>query len=92
MQKFYTVFNQAIKISELENGEMDTWDMKANAYYNNYKGSVEFFNMYLKNYIKTLKVEEFTDGNVPLGGVKMYFNDGSAALYGSLHVVFYPVA
>lgn len=92
MQKFYTVFNQAIKMSELENGEMDTWDMKANASYNNYKGSVEFFNMYLKNYIQTLKVEEFTDGNVPLGGAKMYFNDGSAALYGSLHVVFYPVA
>lgn len=42
MQKFYTVFNQAIKISELENGEMDTWDMKANSSYNNYKGSVEF--------------------------------------------------
>ena len=34
MQKFYTVFNQAIKMSELANGELDTWDMMGDESYN----------------------------------------------------------
>lgn len=92
LQKFYTVFNQAIKMSELANGELDTWDMMGDGSYNTPEGSVKFFNKYLKSYIKTLKTEYYYDSKAPLGGVKMYFSDGSAALYGSQHVLFYPVA
>ena len=61
MQKFYTVFNQAIKMSELANGELGTWDMMGSADYNTPEGSVKFFNKYLKSYIKTLKTEYYYD-------------------------------
>ena len=51
MQKFYSSFNQAIKLSELDNGEMSTWNMMGGGNYNTPEGSIEFFNNYLKKYM-----------------------------------------
>ncbi len=49
LKKFYTNINQAIKMSEVENGSCENWDMPTGD--GNYVG-LAFFNKYLANYLK----------------------------------------
>ncbi|MDR1168491.1 MAG: type II secretion system GspH family protein [Heliobacteriaceae bacterium] len=89
MQKFYSVFNQALKMSEVDNGPIKDWTF-ATLY--DYDENVEFYQKYLKKHMKVLKYEEFHDLNMPITGVKIYFPDGSAANVDHVYVIFYPVA
>ena len=91
MQKFYSSFNQAIKMSEIKNGSVEDWIFPFGGY-GNAEMQIEFYEKYLKDYLKVVKYEKYYDNNISLYGIKMYFGDGSAALYGDQHIVFYPVA
>ena len=48
LKKAYTVMSQAIKLSETQNGEYETWEP--------YEDSTEFVNKYYKPYIKSVKI------------------------------------
>ena len=48
LEKFYSTINQAIKMSELKNGDKKYWEPK---------DTDDFFNKYLKNYLKYTKYE-----------------------------------
>jgi len=63
LQKFYSVINQAIKMSENDNGDKSTWIID---------NIDTYYNTYLKNYLNVIKVED-------LNGQKIiYLQDGTA--------------
>jgi len=70
--KFYTTMNQAIKLSELENGDKKTWDFTTGAN-DTIENKQKFFDKYYAKYIKILKTEPIDDT------LAIYFTDGSAA-------------
>lgn len=77
LKKFYSVMNQAITQSELENGDKNTWDinMETDDDNNDVADNLAWYNKYLAKYLKTLKVEETADKYVIA-----YFPDGSAVI------------
>ena len=77
LEKFYSVMNQAITQSELENGDKNTWDinMEIDDDNNDVADNLEWYNKYLAKYLKTLKVEQTSDNYVIA-----YFPDGSAVI------------
>lgn len=101
LQKFYTNINQAIKLSEVDNGSCEFWDYPEDT------GGVEiaknFYNTYLKKYLKVLSEEEkeiaLYSPNKVLNSKKeyyiVYFPDGSAMGLNwsiGLDIHFLPVA
>ena len=74
LKKFYSVMNQAITQSELENGDKSTWniDMSVDKDNNDVSDNLEWYNKYLAKYLKTTKVEKNQDNYVAA-----YFSDGS---------------
>lgn len=97
LQKFYTIINQAIKLSEAENGNCGNWDIPDDSDINgNPYTALEFYNTYLANYIKSNEIElaEVTgvDGIIQVRTV-VSFADGSAMTLASNHGIvihFYP--
>lgn len=92
LKKFYTIMNQAIMMSELENGDIKYWDIKApytaddGSYDYNVGGAscYNFFNRYLAKYIKYYKVtqgysKENEDGTTTSKHSKVYLYDGSSS-------------
>ncbi|MBR1754575.1 type II secretion system protein, partial [bacterium] len=78
LAKFYSTMNQAIELSEVENGPKEKWDnLKDNP--------SEWFRKYLEPYVKTSKVDY---GDT----VSVYFHDGSLVRFGSTGWNFYPQA
>ena len=77
LQKFYSVMNQAIIQSEIENGDKSTWNinMEVDGDFNDVADNLEWYNKYLAKYLKTLKVEKNSDNYVIV-----YFPDGSAVI------------
>ncbi len=73
LKKFYSVMAQAIILSEIDNGPSTDWEKYANGSGNNYWHSEEFFNKYLKNYLKILKTDKDNSTNL----FRVVFNDGS---------------
>lgn len=69
LKKFYSTMNQAIKLSEADNGDCDTWE---------YPTTIEnlpvFVNKYLSNYIKTVSIEYYAEFPI------LRFSDGSAVV------------
>lgn len=49
LKTFYVKINEAIKLSEVDNGEKEAWSAD---------NSLDFFNKYLKNYLKYMSVED----------------------------------
>lgn len=99
LAKFYSVINQAIKLSEVENGPMKYWD-KLNLTpirdeEGNFTGSYEsenieqWFDKYLKKYMQTVKTEK---ANTSEDQLKVYFPDGSLLLFSANSWLFYPEA
>lgn len=88
--------NQAIKLSEVENGPLLQWDKLTQGYVTDEDGNPDYskpiatawFNKYLKPYFRSVKVEE-TAKNVS-GYIKLYFSDGSMAIFSANSVIFYP--
>jgi len=63
LQKFYSIINQAVKMSEIDNGDKNTWIID---------NIDTYYNTYLKNYLNAIKVED-------LNGQKIiYLEDGTA--------------
>lgn len=67
LKKFYTTINQAIKRSEVDNGDSKFWTVTNGSY-----SSREFFDKYLKDYLQYSKVK------TSLKHTYVYFNDGTA--------------
>ena len=63
LQKFYSSINQAIKLSEVQNGDKKYWTPE---------NTEQFWNVYLKPYLKYTKIEDGTNKK------KVYLPDGSA--------------
>ncbi len=100
LQKFYTNINQAIKLSEVENGPAQYWNIGENGQQN----GLDFYNKYLAKYLKTVSKtgtidtdEMDNDGNLT-GNIRTYntvfFTDGSAMRFDAnsngLDINFYP--
>ena len=71
LQKVYSVMNNAIKLSTIENGETVTWDTLSND--STYDDVYAWYNKYLANYLKVSKVEQQPNSEHLL----IYFLDGS---------------
>lgn len=98
MSKFYSVINQAMKRSEVDNGPVKYWeplsaelikDEEGNSTGNYSTNTIEWYNKYLGPYLKVQKVKET---NAFEGKVLVYFPDGSLLLFSSTSWLFYPEA
>ncbi len=98
LAKFYSAINQAIKLSEVQNGDKKYWDVVDYGWETDEEGNEDrsqppkaagWYNKYLKNYLKTTKIEY---DNTYEGRVKAYFPDGSLMLFSSSSIIFYPEA
>ena len=79
LAKYYSEINQAITLSETENGPYATWDFDLS--------SQDFYKTYLAKYLNVLKV----DFNSDVRFLTIYFADGSAATMGYTKCLnFYP--
>ena len=84
--KVYSTFNQAIKMSEVENGPLTTWDsIEETSEWVDGVGSIitasdigDWYDKYLAPYIKVLKVEKNT-GNKD-AKINIYMPDGSLVM------------
>lgn len=75
LQKFYSMINQAVKMSEIDNGDKESWnwDLTSDEYTAEY-----FYNNYLKNYISVLDVKKFSNHHI-----RVFLKDGSAIILDS---------
>lgn len=97
LAKFYSVVNQAVKMAEVEYGDVTQWDNYEDLYEKDADGkndttkpipNAEFFNKYFAPYLKTLKVKPLNNSNL----VAAYLTDGSLALFSAQVIIFYPNA
>ena len=95
LAKFYSTMNQAIKMAEVDYGDVRQWDELENGFNEDEDGNpttskaLAWFEKYLKPYLKYTKYE--VDKNFE-GKVVTYFPDGSLALISSSSIIFYPKA
>ncbi len=100
LQKFYTNINQAIKLSEVENGPAQYWEIGENGQ----QTALDAYNKYLAKYLKTVSKKgtidtEIMDNNgESTGDIRtfntVFFADGSAMKYDAnssgFDISFYP--
>lgn len=90
LKKFYSIMNQAISLSELDNGPYEYWPAPCNESAN----CEEYLAKYIKPYFTTIKISKFNSygGN----NVTYYFNDGTCAVFkaqdSKFDVFFFPNA
>ena len=95
LEKFYSTMNQAIKMAEVDYGDVRQWDEFEYGFNEDEDGNpttskaLAWFEKYLKPYLKYTKYE--VDKNFE-GKVVTYFPDGSLALISSSSIIFYPKA
>lgn len=89
VKKFYSILTQAIKLSEIDNGPSGQWLKEKMAYdenenlqkAENAQLALKYFNKYLKDYIKYIKIDEnpreLQTDNEPAAMIKVYLADGS---------------
>lgn len=96
LAKFYSVINQALELSENENGPKEHWDeMGKTGFEEDENGdpdtskplALPWFNKYLKPYLSYIKLD--TDS---AGKIMIYFSDGSLCLLSSTAIKIYPNA
>ncbi len=95
---FYSVMNQAIKLSEVDNGSIMTWEKLEKGYETDEDGNPDYnrtnallwFNKYLKPYLKTIKIE--SPNNTITGYLKIYMPDGGLAVFSASSIIYYPNA
>ena len=84
LKKFYSLFNQAIILSQIDNGPVTDWSRADNlkgeddedSKVKNFDEMSRFWNKYFAPYIRTLKIENGSD----IGQAKIYLPDGSTIL------------
>ena len=101
VKKFYSVINQAVKMSEAENGSYEFWDYPEK---DNTEDTKAFFNKYFAKYMNILKI---TDRSTPINDsngnptelsantIVIYLSDGSGFTMRSsdgIDILFYPSA
>lgn len=96
LMKFYSGINQAIQMSEKDNGPKEYWSSIGVGFATGEDGNIDkthslpmdWFNKYLKNYLKytTVKVNDVA------GNVMVYFPDGSLCLFNEWSFQFWPEA
>lgn len=98
MSKFYSIINQAVKRSEVDNGAVKYWeplsselivDDDGNSTGKYSTNTIEWYNKYLGPYLKVKKIKET---NAFEGKVLVYFPDGSLLLFSTSSWLFYPEA
>ena len=94
LAKFYSVINQAIMQSEVENGSRLYWNRmevrnQDDVVTTEGISPKEWYETYLKKYLKTLKVEE--SGTIERR-FDVYFTDGSMVSFSGSGWVFFPYA
>lgn len=91
LEKFYSEINQAIKISEVENGDILQWDSWRNIYENpkkpTYEENLGYMQKYIIPYIKTLSVEKCKTKS---SSVCITLTNGSMFSFDSDDLTFYP--
>ena len=75
LSKIYSVMNEAIRQSELENGNIIEWDWTL-SHFAPYQKQLEWYNKYLSKYIKINKIENIISKN-NANVLTIYFADGS---------------
>lgn len=70
LQKFYSVFNQAINLANPEYGPMSDWDFPPESY--NADQMSDWYDRYIRPYMKTVSTKK-----MPNGALEIYFSDGS---------------
>ena len=74
LKKVYTTLNQALKLSETQNGEYANWDNASDI------GAKEYFDKYWKPYLKVVKVcESYVDCNYE--NIPWKYNNGTSFAY-----------
>ena len=100
VKKFYSTINQAVKMSEAENGSYEFWDYPDS---DNAEETKAFFNKYFAKYMNVLKItdksRDITDSNGNLTGqentIVVYLSDGSGFTMrasGGIDIIFCPSA
>ena len=91
LEKFYSIANQAIKLSELKNGPKEYWSFCTGGAPADDSPTIDcetWYNTYLKDYLKTVRVEHFDD---MYHNTAAYFADGSIMVIKSGYdIFFYP--
>lgn len=93
LKKFYSAANQAIELSEVKNGPKEYWFTCTDGLQEADSPTMScetWYNIYLKNYLNTLKVEHFDN---KYQNTAAYFEDGSLMVIKSGYdIYFYPYA
>lgn len=98
LAKFYSVINQAILQSELENGPKEYWDSTFTGWQVDENGNEDrtklsypaiWYNRYLRKYLNTVLIKQEISASAK---VVAYFADGSCVLISSGSIIFYPFA
>ena len=98
LAKFYSSINQAVQMSEKDNGPKEYWDALSSEDITDEEGnptgesktnSIEWFNKYLKPYMKILQIKE---GDNFEDKAMVYFPDGSLLVFSASSFLFYPEA
>jgi hypothetical protein len=80
LKKFYSTINQAVMLSEAENGEVSQWVFPS--YYDQPNEEIDFLNTYLAKYIKHTKITACGGRILNIGhGSCMYFSDGTIMVF-----------
>lgn len=98
LSKFYSTINQAIALSEIDNGDKKNWEILKS--YNSQggidpwitRGTIspeDWYNKYLAQYIKVIKTEQSGVGDKKYN---LYFPDGSMVTFSGSSWIFYPEA
>ena len=97
LEKFYSMINQAIQMSETVNGDKKYWDALGSGFEKDEDNNPDYtkpealawFEKYLKPYLKYTKIETFNNLNT-YGYVLVYFEDGSLLQLFRGSWTFYP--
>ena len=98
LKKFYSTMNQAIKLSEVENGDFNTWDAivgdrivdKETGIVSYQSNIAVWLEKYILPYLKTIRTVQ--PENDLDGMILVYFSDGSMVGASSESWIFYPNA
>lgn len=81
--KVYSLMNQAIKLSTIENGETSTWKTLGTSTNStaSYEDLLEWYNTYLADYLKVQKVEKVFLSDENIDCLALYLLDGTVLTF-----------
>ena len=90
LKQFYSMINQAVKMSVIDNGDVENWDILP---LDDQDADIEWINKYLSKYLTILKIDKCSSGTK--GGYHsgcIFFNNGSGVAIHPHVWFFYPDA